>query len=166
VHSLAITSYYEAMTPNVSVRSVTEPGEWVSCPIQPEWILEGTPTARIQMLGESADRTSWNCFWDCTAGRFNWFYAFDETLHILEGGFTLKDLLAGTTLHIVAGDVIYLPQGARTEWTVEKYVRKLAVCRVALPPYLVTARNTARWVKSLLSGKGAQVPTRTGLSAT
>jgi uncharacterized cupin superfamily protein len=166
VRPLTIPENNGAMTATVSVRSASDPGEWKSCPIQADWILEGTPTARIQSLSASADKNSWTCYWDCTAGRFNWFYAFDETLHILEGGFTLKDLVSGTTRTVVAGDVVYLPQGARTEWTVQKYVRKLAFCRGAMPPYLVTARDAAKWVRSLLRGKNGQSATQGGFSAT
>jgi uncharacterized protein len=144
------------MMPVLSIRSGSDQGEWTSCPIQPNWILEGTPTARIQSISASADGTSNTCFWDCTAGRFNWFYSFDETLHILEGGFTLKDLLSGTTREVVAGDIIYFPQGAQAEWTIQKYVRKLAFCRTALPSYLVSARNVARRVKRLMRGQSGQ----------
>ena len=165
VRSPALPEDCIAMTTQINLRTANDSGEWASCPIQPDWVLEGTPTARIQLLSKSADRYSWNCFWDCTAGRFNWFYGFDETLHILEGGFTLKDLLSGTTYRVVAGDVLYLPQGARTEWTVEKYVRKLAFCRNAAPPYVVMARDAARRVKSFLRGQSGQPATRSGLSA-
>jgi uncharacterized protein len=140
------------MTVTTSIRSGTDLGEWTPSPIQPSWILEGAPVARIQFLSESADGTASTWFWECTAGRFNWFYSFDETLHILEGGFTLKDLLGGTARRVIAGDVVYFPKGAQAEWTVEKYVRKLAFCRTALPSYLVSARNVARRVKGIVRG--------------
>jgi uncharacterized cupin superfamily protein len=147
----------------VSIRSGNDHGEWTPCPIQADWILEGTPTARIQMISASADGTSNTCYWDCTAGRFNWFYNFDETLHILEGEFTLKDLLSGTTRQVVAGDIVYFPQGAQAEWTVQKYVRKLAFCRTALPGYLVSARNVARRVKRLIRGQSGQAAAGSGM---
>jgi hypothetical protein len=124
--------------------------------------LEGAPVARIQFLSESADHTASTWFWDCTAGRFNWFYSFDETLHILEGGFGLKDLRAGTSRHVTAGDVLYFPQGARAEWTVDRYVRKLAFCRSALPAYLATARNLARRVKHAMRGQSGTSAARGG----
>jgi uncharacterized protein len=152
------------MTAALSVRSASNQDQWKSCPIKADWILEGAPTARIQLIAESADRTASTWYWDCTAGRFNWFYAFDETLHILEGGFTLKDLITGVTREVAAGDIVYFPQGARAEWTVQKYVRKLAFCRTALPPYLVTARDAVRKVKGLLRGKGAQEAAGGGMS--
>jgi uncharacterized protein len=151
------------MTVTASIRPGKDHGEWTSCPIQADWILEGAPTARIQLLSESADGTASTWFWECTAGRFNWFYSFDETLHILEGGFSLKDLLSGATRRVVAGDIVYFPQGAQAEWTVEKYVRKLAFCRSALPSYLVSARNVARRVRGMVRGQGARAAAGSGM---
>lgn len=151
------------MSMTASVRSARDQDEWTPSPIQPSWILEGAPVARIQFLSESADGTASTWFWDCTAGRFNWFYSFDETLHILEGGFGLKDLLSGTARRVTAGDVVYFPQGARAEWTVEHYVRKLAFCRTALPSYLVAARNVARRVKSAMRGQAGRTASGGGM---
>jgi uncharacterized cupin superfamily protein len=151
------------MSTTASVRSAGEKGEWTPSPIQPAWVLEGAPVARIQFLSESADGTASTWFWDCTAGRFNWFYSFDETLHILEGGFSLKDLISGATRRLTAGDVIYFPQGARAEWTVDRYVRKLAFCRTALPSYLVAARNVARQMKRAVRGQAGRTAAGGGM---
>ena len=79
------------MTIEISIVSGTAPVAWIPCPIAADWILEGKPIARIEHLSSSADSTASTYFWDCTAGRFNWFYSFDETLHILEGSVALKD---------------------------------------------------------------------------
>ena len=43
-------------------------------PIYPAWILEGNPVARNVLLSSSADGDASSYIWDCTAGRFNWFY--------------------------------------------------------------------------------------------
>jgi uncharacterized cupin superfamily protein len=120
-------------------------------PINPQWILEGNPQARIEQLSVSADGTAATYIWDCTAGRFNWFYSFDETFHILEGTVTLKE--GNGTRVVSAGDTVFFPIGSSAEWTVEKYVRKLAFCRVPYPEYLNTARRVARRVKRLLRGQ-------------
>lgn len=131
-----------------SVRAGGEQSNWTSCPVNPAWVLEGSPVARIEHLSSSADGTASTYFWDCTAGRFNWFYTFDETLHILEGSMTLK-FPDGQSRHVVAGDIVFFPNGSRAEWTVDKYVRKLAFCRTALPGFLVSARDAVRRVKRL-----------------
>jgi hypothetical protein len=131
-----------------SVRGRDETSNWTSCPVNPAWVLEGNPVARIEHLSSSADGTASTYFWDCTAGRFNWLYTFDETLHILEGSVTLK-FPDGRSRHVVAGDVVFFPKGSSAEWTVERYVRKLAFCRTALPEFLVSARDAVRRVKRL-----------------
>ena len=135
-----------AITP--SVRGREDTNNWVPCPVNPAWVLEGTPVARIEHLSSSADGTASTYFWDCTAGRFNWFYAFDETLHVLEGSVTLK-FPDGRSRHVTAGDVVFFPKGSHAEWTVDSYIRKLAFCRTALPGFLVSARDAVRRVKRL-----------------
>jgi uncharacterized cupin superfamily protein len=119
-------------------------------PINPAWVLDGTPVARIEQLSVSADGTAGTYIWDCTAGRFNWFYSFDETFHILEGTVSLKE--ASGTRIVSAGDTVFFPMGSSAEWTVDKYIRKLAFCRIPYPGYLVTARNVARRVKRIVRG--------------
>src|SRR4249919_3173696 len=129
----------------------TEAAKFGASPINPSWILAGAPIARVALLSRSADGTASTYYWDCTAGRFNWYYSFDETLHILEGSVTLK-FPSGESKLVVAGDTVFFPAGAQAEWTVDKYIRKLAFCRTALPSYLVSARNIARKVKQLMKG--------------
>jgi uncharacterized protein len=132
-----------------TVRKGSDEIHWTPCPIKADWILEGAPVARIEQLSTSADGTASTFYWDCSPGRFNWYYAFDETLHILEGSVLLKDA-SGNTRRVGAGDIIYFPKGSHAEWTVERHVRKLAFCRTTLPGFLVTARNAARRLKSLV----------------
>jgi uncharacterized protein len=141
------------MTIEASIRTGTEKAAWIACPIVPDWILEGTPVARQELLSSSADGTANTYFWDCTAGRFNWFYSFDETLYILEGSVLLKDP-AGGIRRVVAGDTIFFPAGSRAEWTVESYIRKIAFCRTPLPPPVAYARQIARRIKRIITGSG------------
>lgn len=123
-------------------------------PIRPEWILEGKPVARLQLLSSSADGTASTYFWDCTAGKFNWFYSFDETFHILEGAVSLKGP-SGTSRRVVAGDTVFFPAGSSAEWTVDQYIRKLAFCRTPVPPYLTYARLAVRRLRRILKGGSA-----------
>jgi uncharacterized protein len=138
-----------------SITFGTSTANLVSNPIQAGWILEGAPVARIELLSSSADGTASTYFWDCTAGRFNWFYSFDETFHILEGGVTLKGP-SGNSRRVVAGDTVFFPTGSSAEWTVEKYVRKLAFCRSPVPGYLTYARGIVRRVKRMVRGGSPQ----------
>jgi uncharacterized protein len=138
-----------------TITSGTETPHFVASPIRASWILDGAPVARVALLSSSADGTASTYFWDCTAGRFNWYYAFDETLHILEGSVSLKAPSGGSRL-AVAGDIIFFPAGSQAEWTVDKYIRKLAFCRTPLPSYLITARDMGRRLKRLMNGGGKQ----------
>lgn len=141
------------MAVETTITSGTETPNFVACPIRAAWILAGAPVARIALLSSSADGTASTYYWDCTAGRFNWYYAFDETLHILEGTVTLK-APPGRSRLVVAGDTVFFPAGSQTEWTVNKYVRKLAFCRTPLPSYLIFARDIGRNLKRLMNGGG------------
>src|ERR1700719_2329499 len=138
------------MAIETTITSGTQTPNFVAAPIRPSWILAGQPVARAALLSSSADGTASTYYWDCTAGRFNWFYGFDETLHILEGSVTLK-APSGSSRRVVAGDVIFFPAGSQAEWTVDKYIRKLAFCRTPLPDYLISLRNIGRKVKRLVT---------------
>ena len=139
------------MTIEASIKAASEPNTLVPSPIRAEWIIEGNPIARLELLSSSAYGSASTYYWDCTAGRFNWYYAFDETLHILEGSVTLKEP-SGRSRRVVAGDVVFFPAGCSAEWTVDKYIRKLAFCRTPLPGYFVRFRSFGRKIKRLLGG--------------
>ena len=129
----------------------TSPARFVPNPIQAGWILDGNPVARVELLSSSADGTASTYFWDCTAGRFNWFYSFDETFHILEGDVTLK-YPSGVTRRVRSGDTVFFPAGSTAEWTVDNYVRKLAFCRTPVPAFLTAARQVVRRLKRAVRG--------------
>jgi uncharacterized protein len=118
-------------------------------PIYPSWVIEGNPVARNKLLSSSADGTASTLIWDCTAGRFNWFYDADETIYVIEGGVVLRDQ-AGAVRRLSAGDTIYFPAGARAEWHVEDYIRKIAFCRVPLPRPVVFVKRVFRFLKRLM----------------
>jgi uncharacterized cupin superfamily protein len=139
------------MTVESSITFGRSAANLVASPIRAGWILEGEPVARIELLSSSADGTASTYYWDCTAGRFNWFYSFDETFHILEGEVTLK-YPSGKTHRVAAGDTVFFPIGSTAEWTVDKYVRKLAFCRAPVPGYLTYARGIVRRLKRLRGG--------------
>jgi uncharacterized cupin superfamily protein len=139
------------MAAETTITSGTETPQFIDSPIHPSWILAGKPIARVALLSSSADGTASTYYWDCTAGRFNWFYAFDETLHILEGSVRLKSP-SGSSRLVVAGDTIFFPAGSQAEWTVDKYIRKLAFCRTPLSSYLIFVRDIGRRIKRLMNG--------------
>ena len=103
----------------------------ICVPIARTWILEGNPVARHKRLAGSSDRLASAFMWDCTAGRFNWYYREDEIAHVLEGSTLIEDA-AGRRQRLQAGDTFHFSAGSRYQWIVPGYVRKIAFLHSAL----------------------------------
>jgi len=56
--------------------------------------------------------------WECSEGKFNWYYDFDETILVLEGSIVLENDTMGPTRY-GPGDVIFFRDGAHAKWHVE-----------------------------------------------
>ena len=115
-------------------------------PIKPEWILRGTPLARVGDHSSSADEASSTAVWDCTAGEFRWFFGWDETVVIQEGEVhvTAED---GSERLLKVGDIAYFRGGTWATWRVDDYVRKIAFVRRPFPEplaMLYRIRNALR----------------------
>jgi uncharacterized protein len=132
-------------------------------PICSDWVLAGNPVARNHVLSHSADGTATTLVWDCTAGRFNWFYDVDETVYVIEGGVVVKDAAGGTRC-LKAGDTFYFPAGSHAEWHVETYIRKIAFCRAPLPRVLVFAKRVFKRFLSRLTNNGRSAGEPTAVS--
>ena len=101
-------------------------------PIEPSWIIEGNPVAQCSVLSKSADGLASTMVWQCSEGKFNWYYDFDETVLILYGAIVLESGSLAPTRY-GPGDVIFFRDGAQAVWHVEGHVRKLAFCRKTQP---------------------------------
>jgi uncharacterized protein len=121
-------------------------------PIETGWIVEGTPQARARELARSADGTSVVVAWSCTAGRFNWHYHVDEMVHVISGEVFVTDEV-GVERRLGPGDMAFFPAGSRSLWHVPVAVRKLAVCRHALPKPLGFALRAWRKLIALVTGE-------------
>jgi uncharacterized protein len=109
-------------------------------PIDPSWILEGDPVARSGLWSLSPDKTTSSWVWDCTAGRFNWYFDADETIYVIEGEVIIT-AEGQEPQSLRAGHAALFYAGTRSEWYVPRYVRKHAILR----PHL--ARPVALAVK-------------------
>lgn len=118
-------------TPGLGPRPLC-PADFEPAPIRPEWLISGHPEARAVELARSPDGTSTAAHWECTAGTFRWFFFVEETVHILEGEVLVRGPDGRHTL-LRAGDVAVMPANAWMIWHVERYVRKLAICRFPVP---------------------------------
>ncbi len=125
--------------------------------IKSEWIIAGEPKVRSTVLSTSADELSFVVVWECTAGKFQWHYHFDETIHFLEGSVTIDDR-RGSPRTLNAGDVVFFPKGSSAVWTVHTYIRKLAICRRVLPPPIAGPIKLLRALKAALRGSKEGVP--------
>jgi uncharacterized protein len=121
-------------------------------PIAPGWIVEGTPQARARELARSADGTSVVIAWSCTAGRFNWHYGVDEMVHVISGDAFVTDE-NGVERRLGPGDMAFFPAGSRSLWRVRVAVRKLAVCRHALPKSLGFGVRAWKKLVALVTGQ-------------
>jgi uncharacterized cupin superfamily protein len=118
-------------------------------PIVPSWIIEGNPVAQWCVLSKSADGLASTMVWECSEGKFHWYYDFDETVLILEGSIVLENDTMRPTRY-VAGDVIFFKNGAHARWHVEGRVRKLAFCRTTQPFLLGFALRAINKIKGTL----------------
>src|SRR5665647_1348125 len=126
-------------------------------PIEPSWIIEGNPVAHSCVLSKSADGLASTMVWQCSEGKFNWYYDFDETILILEGSIVLEnDALRPTRYG--PGDVIFFKDGAHAKWPVEGYVKKLAFCRKTQPVLLGLALRVFSKIRRTLMPAGRRQP--------
>lgn len=118
-----------------------------AAPIEPGWVIEGEPQARLSEHSKSFDGACVTAVWDCTAGVFRWHFGWDETVVILEGSVhvTAED---GTERVLSAGDIAYFKAGSWATWHIENYVRKVAFVRRPFPSLVVAAMK----LKAALKG--------------
>jgi len=126
-------------------------------PIEPSWIIEGKPDATWCVLSKSADGLASTMVWHCTAGKFNWYYDFDETILILEGGIVLESDTMPPTRY-GPGDVIFFRDGAHARWHIESHVKKLAFCRKTQPVWIGFALRVFLKLKKMLLPAGNRQP--------
>jgi uncharacterized cupin superfamily protein len=119
-------------------------------PIEPSWIIEGDPVAQWCVLSKSADGLASTMVWECSEGKFNWYYDFDETIMILEGSIVLESDTMGPTRY-GPGDMIFFRNGAHARWHVQGHVRKLAFCRTTQPFVMGFALRAFNKIKRALT---------------
>ena len=92
---------------------------------------------------ESPDGTTSHWTWDCTAGRFRWYYEVDESIVIVAGSVSIQ-VDDEEPVVLAVGDAAYFPAGHWVTWQVDEYVRKQAVVRVPVPRTMQYAVNGHR----------------------
>ncbi len=117
-------------------------------PITADWVLEGSPQARAHEIFRSADGMATLSGWDCTAGRFRWYFGVDETVQIVEGSVTVT-YEDGSVVTLKAGDIAYFTSGSWATWQVDSYVRKFAFCRHTVPGLMAFSVKATRKLMQL-----------------
>ncbi len=100
-------------------------------------------------------QTAWHriIVWECSEGKFNWYYDLEETLLILEGSVVLENDTMSPTRY-GPGDVICFMDGAHAKWLVESRVKKLAFLRMNQPVLFGFALRVFSKIKrTLVSGR-------------
>lgn len=123
-------------------------------PIPPAWIIAGAPRARMAELSRSRDGAAVGVVWDCTAGEFDWRFDVDEWVHILEGAVEVRDE-SGAWTELTPGAVALFRAGVSSRWRVRGYVRKLAICRHAMPVPMGFALRAFTKLRSMMTSGGA-----------
>ena len=126
-------------------------------PIEKSWIIEGNPVAQNRVLFNSHDGLAQTIVWQCSEGKFNWYYDFDETILILEGSIVLESDTVPPTRY-GPGDVVFFRDGAHAKWHVEGHVKKLAFCRKTQPVLLGFALRVFSKIKRTLMPAGKRQP--------
>jgi uncharacterized cupin superfamily protein len=125
-------------------------------PIENSWIIEGNPVAQSSLLSKSADGQAWTVVWQCSEGKFHWYYDIDETVLLLQGSIVIEtDGMLPTRYG--PDDVIFFPDGAHAKWHVESPVRKLAFCRRTPPVLLGFALRVFSKIKRTRQRKAARL---------
>jgi len=160
-HPLHLLPFLNLTLGSTMSRTLIETGNLVvnlkPSPIEPSWIIEGNPVAQSCALSHSADGVASTIVWECSEGKFNWYYDFDETILILEGSIVLENDAMGPTRY-GPGDVIFFKDGAHAKWHVEGRVKKLAFCRKTQPAWLGLALRVFLKLKKILMPSAARQP--------
>lgn len=91
-------------------------------PLDPDSVLDGTPTTRWVELWATPEGAS-RGIWEITPGVVT-DVEVDEMFVVLSGRATIQ-IDGGDTLEVGPGDVVLLDPGERTTWTVHETLRKV-----------------------------------------
>ncbi|WP_420413140.1 cupin domain-containing protein [Roseibium sp.] len=128
-------------------------------PINPDWILDGSPEALCANLSAGTRGWAYTNHWSCTAGTFRWQYRWDESVLFLEGEVTITDD-AGRVYEGRPGVSLFFPAGTSAVWHVPAYIRKIAFNQKPVPWYLHKISRVTERLQRLL---GQEVASDSGL---
>jgi uncharacterized protein len=140
------------MSNRIDTYSVATAPSLAPAPFPRAWVRQGNPTASATRLWKSDDGTATTLVWECTAGTFEWHYREEETVHILEGEVHVS-IAGGNSFRLGPGDTALFRAGAHAVWTVKDRVRKVAICRLAMPRVVAFPYRAWRKIVALIRSR-------------
>lgn len=116
----------------LSIKTSKTPASLPAMPLNPDWIREGNPVAKGTIAMQTADQKVSSGFWECSPGKFDWNFTWDEFARLTEGEVTITED-GGETYTLGPGDLVQFPLGLKTHWHVKKTVKKSFVIRTPEP---------------------------------
>jgi uncharacterized cupin superfamily protein len=94
------------------------------------FVVEGAQVGEIRWLRASDHQGPPDALevgvWRSDPATYDYFFATDETFHVVEGAVTIELPDTGESLELHAGDIAYFREGIRSVWTItapfEKFV--------------------------------------------
>ena len=108
------------------------PSPMPDMPLEAEQIIEGNPVSYGLIAMQSDDKTMTCGFWECTEGKFEWNYTWDEFVHVLEGQVIITED-GGDSHTLNPGDTARFSPGMKTFWHVTKPIKKMFTIRSPEP---------------------------------
>ena len=91
--------------------------------VEASWIKSGNPVFTTTETARSPDGRTINGLWACVgATTFEWTFALDETVHVLEGEVHIDYL--GRQFTLKPGDTATFHHGTRALWRVPQHLKK------------------------------------------
>ena len=129
-----------------------EAHQWSPSPIDPDWIVAGSPEAEVMQWAAGSDERSSAFVWRCSPGTFRWRFAVDEYVHVISGRAELRHP-DGTVDQLRPGTAALFRAGDTVEWTITEPLTKCAVLVSPLPapvrPLLRAARRTVARIRTV-----------------
>ena len=117
------STYHQRMAPPSSVPVARALGRF---DVDPSWVKSGTPNFRGTETARAADGSGSTGLWACDGpSTFEWRFASDETVHLLEGQVHVEYLGRHFTLN--PGDTATFHFGTRAVWHVPQHAKKVFV---------------------------------------
>jgi uncharacterized cupin superfamily protein len=115
------TAQFVTESPQLSTDAIAKPMDVVQ--VDPSWIKSGNPVFRQVEIATSPDGRTVNGLWSCQGPTtFEWRFAVDEVVYVLEGEVQVTYQDNDFTLH--PGDTASFHGGTRATWTVSNFLKK------------------------------------------